>query len=447
MRFSAYIGLLGLVGLLMSGTASAAVMEVSVPDKKGTIKTSKLSDGYTLLMVAKPAVEGLEEAFAKARVAGLRYKIRPLRKGASEIRLVLPDPIKSFSVKRAKRKVSITVQYQTRASNMKDRIRARLFVPVPSSFVAGRFSSAERLLRRGNLEDALANYKDLSEEYALRAWSQLRLSDIALLSGDTRGACRRYERVVEAYRVQVSGMLAQLRRQVLGCGWRPEDKPDWDVMLERADRVRGRIGKYIREEAIWAMNQVSTPDEVDLTLRLMDGVAVKHRMLKREIKKSSNILLARGVRLPSDSLDVARVCYRHRERILVHPDGLSLRLLCAKAFLDLDLVDEAIAETKEIIAKTPRKLAGAMWAKRDGTAQSTIFLARAYKQMGDADYVYATLVKYQRRFGRYVPEEVGAPEDVGPLTLDDLDVGRKVNSLDARIKAVSRAITAEVSGN
>jgi len=67
--------------------------------------------------------------------------------------------------------------------------------------------------------------------------------------------------------------------------------------------------------------------------------------------------------------------------------------------------------------------------------------------MGDADYVYATLVKYQRRFGRYVPEEVGAPEDVGPLTLDDLDVGRKVKSLDNRIKAVSRAITAEVGGN
>jgi tetratricopeptide (TPR) repeat protein len=421
-------------------------MDLSVPDKRGKIQTMKLSDGYTLLMIAKPAIAGLGEALEKAKVAGLRYKITSLRKGASEIRLVLPDPIKSFKVTRARRKVKIVVEYQRRASNLRDRIEARLFVPVPSSFVAGRFSAAERLMRRGNLEDALANYKELSEEYALRAWSQLRLSDIALLSGNTRGACRRYERVAESYRVQVSGMLAQLRRQVLGCGWRPEDKPDWDVMLERADRVRGQIGNYIREEAIWAMNQVATPDEVDLTLRLMDGVAVKHRMLKREIKRSANVLLSRGVRLPAEQLDVARVCYRHRERILVHPDGLSLRLLCAKAFLELDLVDEAIAETKEIIAKTPRKFAGAMWAKRDGTAQATIFLARAYKQTGDADYVYATLVKYQRKFGRYIPEEVGTPEDMEPLTLDDLDVGRKVNSVDKRIKAVSRAITAEVSG-
>ena len=58
-------------------------------------------------------------------------------------------------------------------------------------------------------------------------------------------------------------------------------------MLERADRVQGSIGKYIREEAIWAMNQVATPDEVDLTLQLLDNVAVKHRQLRRQLAGAS----------------------------------------------------------------------------------------------------------------------------------------------------------------
>jgi hypothetical protein len=56
------------------------------------------------------------------------------------------------------------------------------------------------------------------------------------------------------------------------------------------------------------------------------------------------------------------------------------------------------------------------------------------------------LVRYQKKFGRYIPEEVGAPEDIGPLTLDDLDVGRKVNSVEKRMTAVSRAIKAEMGG-
>ena len=57
---------------------------------------------------------------------------------------------------------------RAREDLMRDRIRKRLYVPVPSSFVAGQYSDAERLLRTGNLKDALVEYNELSEEYALR---------------------------------------------------------------------------------------------------------------------------------------------------------------------------------------------------------------------------------------------------------------------------------------
>ncbi len=419
------------------------MLDVQVSSKKGKVSSWKMNDGYTLMAIVRPGVEGLEEAIRQEMVPGMRFKVTPIHGGAQEVKISLADPILKHSVTRNRGRLRFEIQYQTREENMILRIKSRFFVPVPSSFVAKRFSASESLLRRGRLEDALASFKDLSEEYALRAWSQLRLSDIALLTGDTRGACRRYGAVVQAYRVQIPGMLAQLRRQVLGCGWREDDKPDWDVMLERADRVRGSIGRYIREEAIWAMNQVATPDEVDLTLQLLDNVAVKHRQLRRQLTRGESILISRAVRLPVEPIDVARMCYRHKERITNHMESNNLRLLCAQSYLELDLVDQAIAEAKLLSGKTKRKAQGGQWNKRMGPAQSMIFLARAYSQTGDPDYVYATLVKYQRRFGRYIPDEVEAPQEIERMTLEDLKIGRSVLSLDARIKGLERAIRAD----
>jgi len=427
----------------LSSAVHAKVLDIQVTTKKGTVSSWRLNDGYTILAVVRPAVPELEKAIQEEMVPGMRFKVTPIHGGAQEVQIILADPILKHSVSLKKGRLKFEFHYQTREENMILRIKSRLFVPVPSSFVARRFSAAESLLRRGRIEDALATFKDLSEEYALRAWSQLRLSDIALLSGDTRGACRRYGAVVQAYRVQVSGMIAQLRRQVLGCGWRKDDKPDWDVMLERADRVRGNIGKFIREEAIWAMNQVATSNEVDLTLQLLDNVAVAHRQLRRQVTRGESILVSRAIRLPAEPLDVARMCYRHKERIVNHLESNNLRLLCAQAYLDLDLVDQAITEAKYLIAKTPRKAQGGHWKQRLGTAQSMIFLARAYRQTGDPDYVYATLVKYQRRFGRYIPDAVDVPPEVERMTLKDLSVGRNVLSLDSRIKGLERAIRAD----
>ena len=139
-------------------TAGAAVMEVSVADKKGRVQTTKLSDGYTLLMIAKPAIEGIEDALKKAKVAGLRYEVTPLRKGASEIKLVLPDRITSFSVRRAKRKlkraIALGLELKARGrpggprGEVPRRRRGPGAAPSPARYLGMRCSGREDIGRR-----------------------------------------------------------------------------------------------------------------------------------------------------------------------------------------------------------------------------------------------------------------------------------------------------------
>ena len=124
------------------------------------------------------------------------------------------------------------------------------------------------------------------------------------------------------------------------------------------------------------------------------------------------------MRLPTEPIDIAGCSATVKS---LRTQSNNLRLLCAESCLSLDLVDQAIAEGKTLSGKTKRKGQGGQWKRRMGPAQSMIFLARAYSQAGDPDYVYATLVKYQRRFGRYIPEEVQAPQEI------DNDPGRLGN--------------------
>ena len=97
-------------------------------------------------------------------------------------------------------------------------------------------------------------------------------------AGDPAVRACRYGGANEVFRSQISGMLAVLRRQVLACGWGRDSRPDWDVMLMRADRTGGRVGEYLRAEVVWAMGQVATADEVDLVL----GAASSATAVKRE---------------------------------------------------------------------------------------------------------------------------------------------------------------------
>ena len=114
---------------------------------------------------------GLEDALREAAEDGLRFKAALMRNRGVELTIIFPEPIVKVnaSVKK-RRKLNFQVIHQSHEDPMRDRIRKRLYVPVPSSFVAGRYSDAERLLRTGNLATRfLVEYNELSEEYALRA--------------------------------------------------------------------------------------------------------------------------------------------------------------------------------------------------------------------------------------------------------------------------------------
>ena len=412
--------------------------------KKLTAKATVLSDRYTLVTMINQELVGLEDALREAAEDGLRFKAVPMRNRGVELTIIFPEPIVKVNVSvKKRRKLNFQVIYQSREDLMRDRIRKRLYVPVPSSFVAGQYSDAERLLRTGNLKDALVEYNELSEEYALRAWAQLRLGDIALLGGDTRGACRRYGGVNEAFRSQISGMLAVLRRQVLACGWGRDSRPDWDVMLMRADRTGGRVGEYLRAEVVWAMGQVATADEVDLVLELLNATAIKRKAYRRQLKAQERLMVSRSVRLPKKAIDVARMCYRHTERIAKHPDAKDLNFRCSAALLELDLIEESIAKSQELIKPSKKRRGeGALWRVRDGAAQAMLLLAQAYRQKGDPDYVYATLVRYQRRFGNYVPPVVPPMPKVKRMKMRDLPIGKEVATFEKRLNDIERGLDA-----
>ena len=139
------------------------------------------------------------------------------------------------------------------------------------------------------------------------------------------------------------------------------------------------------------------------------------------------------------------MCYRYREDIENHPEALDLRFLCAQSYLALDLVDQTIEELKKLQKIKKRKFQGGMWKKRDGYAQVMLYLARAYRQTGDPDYVYATLVRFQQKFGRYIPEEITAPEEVAVMDVNDLQVGRDAMGLNRRLRSIRAALKADLS--
>ena len=71
-----------------------------------------------------------------------------------------------------------------------------------------------------------------------------------------------------------------------------------------------------------------------------------------------------------------------------------------------------------------------------------LLLAEAYRQKGDPDYVYATLVRYQRRFGNYVPPVVPPMPRVKRMKLRDLPIGKEVATFESRLNAIERGLDA-----
>lgn len=441
-----------LIGAVFFGTmvgvvdVHAAGLRVKARGPTGKVKAEVPMDGYSLVMVFEPRVPGLVKQIKGQPVSGMHVEAIPVGTKGEEVRVLFSVPIAKHRVTRKGRRVVIEVELKLREQNLRERILKTLKVPVPSTFVGYRFNAAESLMRSGRFEDALVQYKELAAEYELRAWSQLRLADVALLNGDSKGACRRYDATSEAFGVRVSGMLARVRRQVLGCGIEKGTQADWDVLLERADRVPGRIGDFLRMEVVWSMNQVSRPEEVDMAIELLKNLEIQHRPIKRQLRQTRSRLLARAVRLSTDPIARARMCYRHQEGVRYHEEGYSLRLLCARSYRALNLLKEAEVELKELSKGKVKDFSGAMWRTRKGRAQALFTLAEVYNELGDPDYVYATLVRYQRMFGYPAPEAIDPEPDDEGVTFEKLPLGKLVRSLDRRVYALERAVRVATAG-
>ena len=442
-RFDLIVGVACAI-LLMAATVSAKVVRVTAFGPKGRVQVVTPLDGHSLVAIFSPRVPGLLNKLRANVDKSTVVSVQRVGYRDEEIKILFPSPIRRYSVNRLGKKVQIDIDYRTREENLRDRIMETLKVPVPSTFVGFRFDAGERLMRAGRFSDALSRFKKLSERYELRAWAQLRLSDIALLSGDVRGACRRYASTSESFGVRISGMLARLRLQVLGCGWRKGPQADWDVLISRADRVPGKIGTFLREEAIWAMRQVSRPNEVDLALRLVADLQLSQRRLRKRLYAATQVLVARAVRLAGDPVDTARMCYRHKDQIDAHSEAYSLRYVCAKAFRELSLVNEAVAELKELKDARNRNFSGALWRLRRGNSQATYTLAEVYNDMGDADYVYATLVDYEKRFGFPPPAKIDGEPAYPKIDPKKIKVGKMISLLDGRLYRLGRAVRASV---
>ena len=117
------VAFLTLAGL--SSTAQAKLLDIQLSSKKGQVSAWKMNDGYTMMAIVRPAVDGLEDAIRKEMVPGMRFKVTPIHGGSQEVQISLADPILKHSASRKRMRLSFQVHYQTREENMILRIKSR----------------------------------------------------------------------------------------------------------------------------------------------------------------------------------------------------------------------------------------------------------------------------------------------------------------------------------
>ena len=103
-----------------------------------------------------------------------------------------------------------------------------------------------------------------------------------------------------------------------------------------ADRTGGRVGEHLRSEVA---GDGSGRDwyEVDLVLELLSATAVKRKAHRRQAESARAPHGLEVGSLPEKAIDVARMCYRHTERIAKHPDAKDLNFRCSAALLSSNL--------------------------------------------------------------------------------------------------------------
>ena len=102
----------------LCSTVQAKVLDIQVSSKKGQVSSWKMNDGYTMMALVKPAVDGLEEAIREEMVPGMRFKVTPIQGGAQEVQISLADPILKQKATRKRGQLRFEINYQTREENM-----------------------------------------------------------------------------------------------------------------------------------------------------------------------------------------------------------------------------------------------------------------------------------------------------------------------------------------
>jgi len=203
---------------------------------------------------------------------------------------------------------------------------------------------AERSLHADDREAAAESYLAMRKRYATRALADVRLADIAWLSGERERAAAAWRLSTFQLRRRAEGPLAAVRvaaADFYGSGTPlaklpaelPLDQPLGANLALAIARLLGDAGRF--EEALDRLTR-SAPTA-----------------LKPAFDRLRRDLVAAAIRLASlrgESLRAAALLVGQFDAVRAHPERADLQLAAADALLDLDLGFEAIEVVNDLVS-------------------------------------------------------------------------------------------------
>lgn len=400
----------------------------------------RLVDQHTFVLVLRPSPADLQLQLDQQERDDRDVYVIDLGGGAAEVRFVAQQPLVDSRFEKSNKRLALVLTQRRAGVELRERLKSPLPRSVPSEFLAPRLTDAERALQERRFLDAQNHFERLEEMYALRAWSGLRLADLALLRGNEIVACRRYFEVKESFGSRSSGVLASLRLHVLRCPSRGEKAPPWESILRRVHYLGGPVGEYLWQETLWALSLVTRSEEIELALSLPTAIRNRVPVGQRGIMRTAvNVLLARALRFAPTDWDRARVYYRDQERWAGHPEEADLRLAAARALVALDLWEEATLELRAALKLPARRKRRAAWTLREGDGQVMRLLAEAYFAAGQRELAEDLGEKHQKRFGR--PLEVNARREIS-IDRNELPLAQRLDEAKDRVQILRAVVNA-----
>lgn len=398
---------------------TAVAMNLSGKDAKA--QAQLLRDGHSVVVVcsAKPLPE-----FLTNQPHGTRLQQKQLPNGSYEIVLRYVQALREVSIERRAGNTILELVAEGPTDSLRERILAPLPRSVPSAFVAPRLRRSEEALRNLDLAEARVQYATFTQEYALRAWAEIRLADIDVLQNEIGSACSRYRASAAGFNDRTAGTVALLRLRALGCpGTTDLELTD---TITNVRRIEGPVGDYLRRELVWTLaRERDGRDPASVFATLCTPAA------RRSLATPTSIcdgLLAHMLRSQTTPYDLTMWFLRNQEAVTRHPESSSLRLMAAQALLDLELPDQAVPLLEALVHNANNET---LWRERQGTLQAAALLVLAYNASGNPYLSHQTA----KRFG-FAPASVA---DTPDLTAHPL--GRKLLDVRARLDALRTMMT------